>query len=808
MLTPTRFLLLLAALGLAACSPRPEVSFRAGQLQIGIGSDGSLVDLTRPETGQNFLPPNVPPPLLSVRENGVLRPPSGAVWDETAGVLTLDFGEGLVADVRIEDKDTHATLELTSLSDTSRVELVVWGPYPTTLNELIGETIGVVQGDGFAVGLQALNIRTLGGYPWNENDAMPQLDIFESGDFTDLSEEGKRYVLYRVEAAKPDSFGSTLQAYARNRSRTRVIPNQGYDEYVAPAFNDGGVVGSKIALFGAASGDALSAIGAVELAEGLPHPMLDGVWAKESPRAAQAYVIMPFSEATMDEALDVVERAGMQILYHPDPFSSWGHFTLRSDDFPNGSAGLKAVVDRAAERGMRVGAHTLSNFTHPHDAYVSPVPDPRLARVGAAVLAGDVDSRQTEIQVSSPDVFRAGERSTLRTVVVGDELIQYSAVSAEEPWRLLDVTRGAFNTKPAGHESSSTIALLADHGYKVFLTNPELSVEMAGNIADVFNQTGLRHISFDGLEGNRSTGMGNYGEILFTQAWFDALTPENQQDLIVTASRTTHYFWHLYTRMNWGEPWYAGFRESQTEYRMKNQPYFKRNLMPAMLGWFSLRPETTVEDIEWMLARSAAYDAGYALSTSQKVLREHGRSGEMLDAMAVWERARLAGAFSVEQKRRMEDVSGEFHLEESGSGTWTLYPVASLKYSYTAKERQPGEPGNETFAFENAYDPQPLVVSITAVDGPVRNPVVGLDGVRELAFPVVLQEGQMLQYSGGSSATVYRSSWHFLREVPVQAADVVVRAGAHRLSVSADTGPGEAKVEVRLTGPGEIVQSK
>ena len=31
----------------------------------------------------------------------------------------------------------------------------------------------------------------------------------------------------------------------------------------------------------------LDTIGAIEVAEGLPHPMLDGVWAKKSPRATR-----------------------------------------------------------------------------------------------------------------------------------------------------------------------------------------------------------------------------------------------------------------------------------------------------------------------------------------------------------------------------------------------------------------------------------------------------------------------------------------------------------------------------------------
>ena len=53
-----------------------------------------------------------------------------------------------------------------------------------------------------------------------------------------------------------------------------------------------------------------------------------------------------------------------------------------------------------------------------------------------------------------------------------------------------------------------------------------MSVEMAQNLADFYNATGVRQISFDGVEGNRSTALGNYGEIRFTKAWYDRLNAD------------------------------------------------------------------------------------------------------------------------------------------------------------------------------------------------------------------------------------------------------------------------------------------
>ncbi|MFO7826570.1 MAG: hypothetical protein R6V72_21730 [Cyclobacterium sp.] len=43
-----------------------------------------------------------------------------------------------------------------------------------------------------------------------------------------------------------------------------------------------------------------------------------------------------------------------------------------------------------------------------------------------------------------------------------------------------------------------------------------------------------------------------------------------------------------------------GIRESQTQYRLMNQDYYRRNLLPAMLGWFSMNAQTSIEDTEWL----------------------------------------------------------------------------------------------------------------------------------------------------------------------------------------------------------------
>lgn len=794
--------------GLAA---EPLVTLRAQQAAFGIDAKGSLGVLARNDDGRNYLAPGQPAALLSVRVAGKLHPPDSAAWDAPARRLTLKFNAAEVTAVVIaQAKPTHVVFELAQLQPTNRVELIMWGPYPTTISNIIGETVGVVRDSGFAIGIQALNAKTLGGYPTQENDIEADYTADDNGTYPNLPPELQKDQAFRGDTARPTRFGSVLQAYCRDRSRDRVIANWGHEQYLAPAFEDGGVIGSRIALFGCAAATVLETIGAIEVAEGLPHPMVDGVWAKVATNANSSYLIVDFSESTVDRAIQMTRRAGLNYLYHSSPFATWGTFKLKPGLFPNGWAGLRQCVEQARRVGVRIGFHTLSNFITPNDPYVTPKPNPHLARIGASVLTTNVDAGQTEIAVVAPDFFR--KPTAMNTVVIGEELIRYGSVSREAPWRLLECQRGAWGTHAAAHTSGDTVAKLMDHDYKVFLTDAALAQEVARNIARLGNETGCRQLSLDGLEGNWSTGMGQYGRTLFTLAWYDALGPELRGHVINDASNPGHFNWHIYTRMNWGEPWYAGFRESQTLYRFKNQVYFERNLMPHMLGWFALRADTSLEDAEWLLARAAGFDAGFALaaslaSTAQlaadasaaDAMRQFGATPAILEAIKQWESARLARAFPAAMKAALRDNAREFHLEPAGSGRWNLFEVHPGRFAHDASTNE-----STAFQFQNPNVGQPMqwIVRSTAKQ-PVLGITVELNGKPAIALKnQSLPPGGSLSYRGGGEAVICDASWKELARVPVDADAAKASPGLQQVKIGCTQQSGAIlKVELRTLGP-------
>ncbi|NRB64897.1 MAG: hypothetical protein HRU40_18065, partial [Saprospiraceae bacterium] len=366
------------------------------------------------------------------------------------------------------------------------------------------------------------------------------------------------------------------------------------------------------------------------------------------------------------------------------------------------------------------------------------------------------------------------------------------------PWQLINCQRGAFGTRARAHGEGSVIGKLLDHGYKTFLTNIDLTHDMSVRMADIYNETGLRQISFDGLEGNRSTGLGTYGESAMPYIWYTSLSAHLKDHLIIDASRTTHFFWHIFTRMNWGEPWYAGFRESQTAYRFNNQAYFQRNFIPGMLGWFKMTPQTSLADMEWLLAKTAGYDAGYALVTNPNIVSRNGYGGQILDRIGDWEKLRLGGIFSDDQKERLRNTELEFELTRLSEGNWSLTEISSHKFQHEKKELQPGQPTFSSLEWDITYESQPLVFQMTADQADVSEIMLEVDQYKSISIPIILKEGQHIQHRGSGVVSVFSESWQLIQTVLVPELSYTLDQGKHSLTVDASFTPAGASPQLKV----------
>jgi hypothetical protein len=265
--------------------------------------------------------------------------------------------------------------------------------------------------------------------------------------------------------------------------------------------------------------------------------------------------------------------------------------------------------------------------------------------------------------------------------------------------------------------------------------------------------------------------------------------------------------------MNWGEPWYNALRESQVNYRIENQRYFDRNLMPGMLGWFTLNAEFRPEEVEWFQARSAAFNAGYLLRVDESIER-NGYRDQLFEAVREWQKARITDAFTTGQKETMKDPEKEFHLEKTGEDSWNLIPVNLARgYTHKYREVQTGEPVASRFTVSNPFDDQPLQFYITVSpsrgdpSAAVSDIQIKVNNYQSVELKVSLKYGDRI-VCDGTSVWLCDKLWNkkgkiFEGKIPV------FENGNSTIEITSDfSSPGapELSFEFKSTGKPEVVQ--
>lgn len=592
----------------------------------------------------------LPSPVGVLVFNGKALLPEGA--EQQGDTVILKYPCGSCA-IKVEKKKRYHKLTVVSVPEGS--DAFVFGPYETKASDF-GEVLGVGwHDDGSAVCIQSLMPKVVGGCKAEA-----------------LKDKGE-LPLYQDAAGKIDGK-VYLQCSVSDRTKPSKTDYLGMkDVLVKPVeLPDGGIEGAAVALISAESADNLiSVISNMEVEEGLPHPTYLGSYAKTDKRANSYYMIFGGNELSNEECIEYAGRAGVSAIYFSNMLERWGHFKVDSENFPGGIDDVRHYSDMAAEHGTTVGTHTLSNFIHTNDPYVSPVPHDGLLAMDETVLAKDISKEDQCVYIEDDNNY--GTSSTLNVFRVGDELITYKDYDSEHKC-VSGCTRGAFGTAVSAHHRGDKVLRLWDHGYGTLFPDIDLQKKMADDLGTLIRDGKLKRMSFDGLEGCAYTGTGEYAMADYVKRVLDIVG----NDIICEGSMITHYLWHAFAYCNWGEPWYDDVRRGgMYAYRAGNIPFLKRNLIPCMLGWYAIwlnrgRYEATPpENVEFILSRSAAFDAGMALFSETDVPKNHGKYGEYLDLVKLWGDFRINADIPDNVRERMQEETGSWHLEKTEDG-WNL----------------------------------------------------------------------------------------------------------------------------------------
>ena len=749
------FALLLVLVSFSLAS-QAQVSFQTTSLRLSLDDKGAVTELTDIHNDVNYAAEESTF-LVGIKMEGSILDPVG--FEAQGKQVSYLFPGELRVDLEVLNKGDYLRLEVVGVSDKERTDAILWGPIRTTIGETVGEFVGVVRNQDYAIGIQALNVKTTGGVLINDEGLVPP----------------------RGSAALVQEYGSSLQAFCIDRTRPQTIEvwnDFGHTAVVAnPEF---GLPGSAIALFGIEEKSALELIGQIEQEEGLPHILIDGEWVKSSPLAGRPYIISNFGERSVDMMLDFTEKVGFYSLYQSHPFSNWGHFDLIPSLFPNGRQGMKDCVEKARERNIRMGVHTLTNFITTNDPFVSPLPHPGLASFAGTNITGSIGKSDTEIPIEDTSFYH--KPTTLQTVRIGDELIRFSGISKEPPFKLLNCKRGAFGTTAASHNKGASIARLIDHPYKTFYPNMDLQNEMIDNLVDFFNETGVSHLDFDGHEGAYSTGYGDASKDYFALRFLEGV----DHMVVNGTSQSSHFYWHLNTYMNWGEPWYGGMRESQNEIRFNNQATLERNYQPNMLGWFWFQAGTTLEEMEWMLARAAGWNAGYALVVNPIAIAKNPYTQEVIEAIRTWEEAKHRDLFNESQKSLLKAGEYDFSLYKINENEFHLQHYKKLKFEHENLVLQPGQPHYSEWEFLSSSEEQELFFRLQASgeEGEIEEILLELDGSLSMALPLSLKAGYSCISDGVGNLLIYDAKGSLKKKVKVDWEALKLAKGSHTLRVS------------------------
>jgi len=575
--------------------------------------------------------------------------PISAEFDGKTAVVKYMCGD---CTFTIEEKKGYHKLTITSVPEDA--ETFIFGPYFTDATSY-GEILGAGWfDDGSAACIQSLMPKVVGGISERIDEDTTELKLTE-----------------RKKAAFPVDGKISLQCSVLDMSKDEIIDDENTIRFAVPG-PDGFIKDASIALIGTDSSDSLiDIIGDMELVEGLPHPTYQGKYAKKDKRVSSYYLIIKKNNFTNKELIDMAARAGVCCIYFTDVFSSWGHFDI-SPAYEKGAGQVHELADYAeSKEGIVLGGHTLSAFIHQHDKFVTPVPHNKLLAVNLTTLTKDITEEDTDIYIK--DANNYAKKSVLNYIRIGEELIKFTSFDSETKC-LKDCTRGVCNTAISAHSAGEEVCRLADHGYATLFPNIELQREMAENLGNATVACGIRRLSFDGLEGCYQTKAGEYALAKFVKTVFDI----TGNDFTCDASTSTHYLWHALCYANWGEPWCdTARRGGMYMNRVNHIPFFKRNLIPLMMGWYAIYAAdrrfeaTTPENMEFMLSRSAAFDAGLAITVQSDAAKQHGMLGDYLDMAKMWGEFRHEADIPEDILHEMQYEDTNWHLEKADDG-WKL----------------------------------------------------------------------------------------------------------------------------------------
>lgn len=496
-----------------------------------------------------------------------------------------------------------------------------------------------------------------------------------------------------------------------------------------------GLNDAKFAIGGANYSDIRNNLKNLITTESLQSTIYSGPWALDAEINKLPYVwTKDISAANASTWASIASNGKLGIILMTDWWKTRGTYQLH-DRFANGLTDLQSVVTQIHESGLKAGLRTLTAGIDPLDPYISPVPDPRLAKDASFVLAAGVSSTDQTITVnqsiSNLDTVWGNKGNVLQ---IGNELIQYTGYTSAVPYQFTGCVRGAFGTTKTAHSSGVDAHHLFSR-YSMFYPDPDSSLldEIAENIADIINTCQFDMIYLDGADVSSKEWYGIAKAKLAIMSRINA-------PVRVESSIWDHSSWNLNSQI--GALDYPSFAPKRfiDSHALQSQSYASGNLMPGQLGWWGFTPDTYYypglfpDELEYLCGKSSGLNLPMsfrlvAINPTTKSIVDNGVtvngvadgefSGRQNDFLAIinsYETLRLGNQLSDSMRTLLANPGYEFKIRGS-----TVVFASTDRHKVTGSSN-----GTNSWTAQNFFLTQPARFRIQALD------VVGSYGASNL----------------------------------------------------------------------------
>ena len=652
-----------------------------------VGTDGLNKAFTDKRTGRGHLD-GEPVPFMFVEKDGQWIPSTAVKW--ARGFLHVTFADTEIrAKVHVRAFANYLTLELTAVNDhaISEIHLV---RVPLKIAQTIGSSLVHCRDETYAAAIIPLNIET------------------------------HCYVAPLKRAA----VGQPRPAMVYGGARGHVGPKGGeHPVLIAHANRRLRLDGAKVAVLGCPTEKLLDIIEQIEIDNGLPHPTIDGVWARRSPEQMKSILYTDISEATTDEVIAYAKAGGFRTIHINRPVwcASNGSYLINRKNFSSGEAGLLAVSRKIHAAGLKFGMHNWEMVIYKHDPLVRPVPAKSFLMYPdrRRMLAADIGPDDTFIPTTtSPNGLLAkGDKAVHygRDLRIGDEIIIYGDLKRTKPYGFTDCIRGALGTKRTAHTAGTAIDNFAEFYWSYY--KPDLQGELFDRImraeAALLDKFEVDYYYPDGSGENTN----QYPPVL--PDWYvRGLAAVKRYHYTRREVRFAHgavsnFAWHVLTQGNHSDSVQNGVIEHFNR-SLAESAHFRADLQPYDLGWFGYfthnvtGPATRPREMAYAWCKAVAHGAPISLSTDKRRLDGNGRTQEIFSMIRNWEELKIAGYFPEHLREQLKQPNREFALEQTRDGKWQVRPVTYAPETYVA-----GVDGKQNvWSFHSDHPAQPMRVSI------------------------------------------------------------------------------------------------